>query len=97
MYATLLREECSICVVTLHGIPAETWLVACEAALLQGSVHKMEKSSSFISLVKTKLEISFHFPSLLEEVGGIYFIAGALHKTSCAGEDLAKGILDCQC
>lgn len=61
VYATLLREECSICVVTLHGSPAETWLVACEAALLQGSVHKMEKSSSFISLVKTKLEISFHF------------------------------------
>lgn len=37
--------------------------MACEAALLQGSVHKMEKSNSFISLLKTKLEVSFHFAS----------------------------------
>lgn len=33
-------------------------------------------------------------PSLLGELGGIYFTAVAPHKTSCAGEDLAKGILD---
>lgn len=65
LYARLLREECSGNVVKLHGRLAETWLVACEAALLQGSVHKMEKSSakyrSFISLLKTSLEMFFHF------------------------------------
>lgn len=90
LYAKLLWGERSGCVVKLHGRLAETWLVACEAAPLQGSVHKMEKSSakyrSFISLLKNKLEMSFHF-AFFSWRGGwhLFYICGFSQNQLCRG------------
>lgn len=86
LYTKLLRGECCGCVVKLHRRLAETWLVACGAALLQGSVLKMEKSSakygSSISLLKRKL--SLHF-ALFSWRGGwrLFYICGSSQNQLC--------------
>lgn len=103
LYTKLLRGECCGCVVKLHRRLAEGWLKPgwwpVEQHCYKDLCIKWKKvvPSTVLPSPCLKQNCLYILRYFLEEVGDVYFTSVAPHKTSCAGEDLARGILDCQC